>query len=606
MPAAKENHSKSLRVLVSEQSIDNPGLGNCAFYAFAIGLIDIIQEESLYGCRNMFDRWADLDPSISGLYDNIKACELSTDRVGKTPMLDELQRSLRTISFHIQFTELMVACSDSKGCQARILIIEPGVQFDTTKAMSSDEILVIICNKTYSLGFRNIKGEYEQCIIQDKQLSDILATYQNGQIVTAAHIEKIDRQLKLLNSSATSKQAYVKLLGNNLFQRFSQLYFERVFLERVVDNRLVDRNDAFLKCDSIKIAIQTLTNDLENKAKLEKRDLTFAEEQLALVHLFLKLIYGETVPFESITPKTKPMDDSPIICALKLLKNEFFWGTNRDLDYLANPFEINFHYLIHGQALQPFIDNAALSTITVNNIENWHWTTQITVAKYDSSKLVMKMPLLTNTVVDTLNDDDYHDSTEYNPSVSSEEEDDDDCHDSIEDTLSDSAKLVIQTNQQIIERLKKEYFHGVKIHNLSSQNKILFYQLKNDSLQISEFLKIAAELKLENESLLIILKCIKALQVINLSHPDTIKQEQLNELHIALTNIENAKPYYKQWHQFMSLVKKLVAAIGVILDKDWTCDSTYRGPMRNQFWTESKEINKLTRGSAPTMENGPI
>lgn len=145
--------------------------------------------------------------------------------------------------------------------------------------------------------------------------------------------------------------------------------------------------------------------------------------------------------------------------------------------------------------------------------------------------------------------------------------------------------------QEIINRLKKEYLLEVKRHTLNRPQQLIFSALKAESLCTDDFLQQADTLQLKNNPLPIILKCIKAIHASQSSH--NIPTQQLDELSNALTNIENAAPLYKQWYQFVSLVKHFIAQVGMMLGQDWSFDTTYRGPIRNQFWTESKEIDDV-------------
>jgi len=102
------------RIVIKNKEIDNPKGGNCAFYSFALGLIDIIQEEKVYNSTAMFDQWAilssDLDCSVSKLYEAI--CAYDFNKPNKK-LLDVLQASLRWITYRTQLTELREACSKS-------------------------------------------------------------------------------------------------------------------------------------------------------------------------------------------------------------------------------------------------------------------------------------------------------------------------------------------------------------------------------------------------------------------------------------------------------------------------------------------------------------
>lgn len=98
-------------VVLKVRTINNPGKGNCGFYAFAIGLIDLIQEERTYNCSVVFDRWIKLEPSVRECYKSI--CSYDFDKPN-LKLLEALQRILRTITFNIQIEELKQACAAAK------------------------------------------------------------------------------------------------------------------------------------------------------------------------------------------------------------------------------------------------------------------------------------------------------------------------------------------------------------------------------------------------------------------------------------------------------------------------------------------------------------
>src|SRR5690349_15916932 len=86
-------------IILKERNLDNPGKGNCGFYAVAIGLIDIIQEEAVYSSKSMFNRWVSLDGSVNRYYNEI--CKYDPDKPN-LKLLEVLQRILRVITFNIQ------------------------------------------------------------------------------------------------------------------------------------------------------------------------------------------------------------------------------------------------------------------------------------------------------------------------------------------------------------------------------------------------------------------------------------------------------------------------------------------------------------------------
>ncbi|PWY57054.1 hypothetical protein DGG96_03435 [Legionella qingyii] len=93
---------------LQERIIDNPAKGNCGYYAFAIGLINIIQQE---GTGITFDKWVQLDPSIKNYYDAI--CKFDFDNPDNK-LLEVLQRTLRLITYNLQIDELRWACTSAK------------------------------------------------------------------------------------------------------------------------------------------------------------------------------------------------------------------------------------------------------------------------------------------------------------------------------------------------------------------------------------------------------------------------------------------------------------------------------------------------------------
>lgn len=74
------------------RNIDNPGRGDCGFYAFAIGLVEHIQN----GNTELLARWKEKDNSIADI--NFKNIDLSESRVKDSRSLYRLQMSLRNIT----------------------------------------------------------------------------------------------------------------------------------------------------------------------------------------------------------------------------------------------------------------------------------------------------------------------------------------------------------------------------------------------------------------------------------------------------------------------------------------------------------------------------
>lgn len=261
-------------VLLREKIIDNPGLGNCAFYAFAVGLANIIQEEASYNSRAMFDRWIRLDSSIAGQYDAILKLNLENPN---RQLLDQLQSSLRIIAYYYQIDELRNVC-----------------------------------------------------------------TFRNGN--------------------------YNDLIGNSNFVNFAALYY----------GDPLDTDPRFNPFAG-SIAI------LDEIAKIDRSTVLPGHENDVLVPLFLNLLYGESADPTLITRATEPRMDSPIITAMNNMTQDFFWGTHLDLDYLAEAFEVNLHVLRNDNPIQEFVDIPMQHTVTLINMDNTHWTTQVIKAKLTDS-----------------------------------------------------------------------------------------------------------------------------------------------------------------------------------------------------------------------------
>lgn len=108
-------HSRSevsddaLTVEVQERIIDNPGGGDCGFYAFAIGLIDIILKEyALTGKSKTYDQWKSQGLNHVSLQEilDIDLNELYHSPGNyKKELLFKLQMSLRTIACNIYKNE---------------------------------------------------------------------------------------------------------------------------------------------------------------------------------------------------------------------------------------------------------------------------------------------------------------------------------------------------------------------------------------------------------------------------------------------------------------------------------------------------------------------
>lgn len=266
-------------VIIGPMYVDNAGRGNCAYYAFANGLIRIIQQEALYKKTEMLDRLIAKSPSLATHRNALVNYDFSSPN---QPLLDDLQASLRIIAYEHQLTELREAC----------------------------------------------------------------------------HLP-MDQEL------------YIRIRNNHFYTQFEGMY----------SGTANSQYDQIPKSPAVVAAIEQLK---------QSTPLETGFEYLALVPLFLKLIYGQDVDINGITRDTYPSQSSPIIESMATITRDFEWGTRIELDDLARAFDVNLHILREGSASQQFNDMEGKHTITLNNIHDQHWTTVVIVASDDG--LTQKAP----------------------------------------------------------------------------------------------------------------------------------------------------------------------------------------------------------------------
>jgi hypothetical protein len=88
---------------------DNPGGGDCAFYSFAMGLINIIQQEHRQGRQDHYLRWCQLDERVRPYYEQMLRFDFkSLDR----SLLTSLQQSLRHCLIQ-QYQQRLICAAES-------------------------------------------------------------------------------------------------------------------------------------------------------------------------------------------------------------------------------------------------------------------------------------------------------------------------------------------------------------------------------------------------------------------------------------------------------------------------------------------------------------
>ncbi|MFJ1266965.1 hypothetical protein ACD661_00180 [Legionella lytica] len=110
------NKERAAYVRAPLKRVNNPGGGNCAFYAFAIALIEVIKKERAANNNlrsPMFERWIALDPSLANDYYAICAFDLNNPNRQKA-LLDRMQQGLRRITYQYKLAELSKTCAQAR------------------------------------------------------------------------------------------------------------------------------------------------------------------------------------------------------------------------------------------------------------------------------------------------------------------------------------------------------------------------------------------------------------------------------------------------------------------------------------------------------------
>jgi hypothetical protein len=158
------------------RKVENPGNGDCAFYAFAIGLIHIIKHE--FGCKKttIFDNWSELDKNIKQYYMPIVKSDVN-NIMQNLNLLNPLQRSLRNILFESQIKKLQDVCVHP-GKNNQNLIADDN--YNLFASLYYDNIESNNCNKLYQYEDFDIKDDdcnkFYQCKDIERILSEEFAT----------------------------------------------------------------------------------------------------------------------------------------------------------------------------------------------------------------------------------------------------------------------------------------------------------------------------------------------------------------------------------------------------------------------------------------------
>ncbi|STX51071.1 Dot/Icm T4SS effector [Legionella busanensis] len=285
------------------REIDNPGQGNCAFYAFAIGFIDIVKHEiAKKGVSATFQKLQNLSIQALGLtadsfpikLNEINAFDFSNQSIS---VLNKIQYCFR----HIIYTHRKAELFDKP--------LNSPDEFPPTAFIDFTEMV--------------------HCFAKN----DSTDNHYNG----------------LINSSAAREYAIeVANKIKTLRQRMERL--SRWYPENVQDKRY---------------------NDVRRRYMFNNFDEPINR---LILEAFKADVYLKTE--SAIQLKS----DSRIVDAMQDITVNYRWGTHRDLDDLANIFEINLNTMNYGDNnyLYGSANIANRPSITLNNRNNGHWTTNLT------------------------------------------------------------------------------------------------------------------------------------------------------------------------------------------------------------------------------------
>ncbi|WP_131782897.1 hypothetical protein [Legionella gresilensis] len=285
------------------KEIDNPGKGNCAFYAFAIGLIDIIKHEiAREGVSATFQKLKILSMEVLDLSADafpIKLNEINEFNFSdqSISLLNKIQYCFRHIIYNHRKRELFDKPLNSPD------------EFPPTAFIDFTEMV--------------------HCFAKN----DSTDNHYNG----------------LINSSAAREY------GIEVANKIKVLRQRRERLSRWYPENPQDKN----------------YNDARRKYMFNSFDEPINR---LILEAFKEDVYMKTE--SSIQLKS----NSCIVAAMKDITVNYRWGTHRDLDDLANIFEINFNTFNYGRNnyLYGSANIANRPSITLNNRNNGHWTTNLT------------------------------------------------------------------------------------------------------------------------------------------------------------------------------------------------------------------------------------
>ncbi|WP_028388050.1 hypothetical protein [Legionella fairfieldensis] len=358
--------------------IDNPGGGDCGFYAFAIGLIDLIQNEyQSGGVSPTYDQWVQEGLEDIQLDDllaiNLYQLHLSP-RNDQKRMLSALQMSLRHVVVNTQRQSLLAALQ-SQEKSPFLSKIEGEVVFN--KFM---QLVLLVKNSINELP---TEAKFNELV------------FDNNVMKLARETSRSLRLALTSNESLTSNEYCDELLVNASLEGVPSKEWDKLISCSISPEKIADIVQITKEIDTQinkkvaeKIANITFVNEEEKRAvfarerelfPVQKRKDMIADkvkfrldERIQREHIkdiFLKdtIVKGELNPHSVIL---KGMDQIAI-------KGKW-WATHENLTLLAAKFKVNL--VVEGPMNGQRLNNGtllAIPSIHLTNHNNVHWTTTV-------------------------------------------------------------------------------------------------------------------------------------------------------------------------------------------------------------------------------------
>jgi hypothetical protein len=367
-------------------TVDNPAGGNCAFYAYAIALIDIIRREfrANDGRSRTFNTWCRLDLSVRN--PNYINAILEFDYKDQNiALLNVLQTSLRQIVYEAQLRQLTEGEQFSEG---ELLLISLDKDDDSTETLATLQQAArqtnnpILIKRRDKLSLYVDPQGYDRWIeIELNNINIAGLPFDEGKIGWSD--QRLSPELLNIIKSSHAIRDIKSYFQNNpkstVFIRFAEIFYNCFKnLPPKPDNDFAHSRDILTLVSELKAR---LTNLAKWYGALPQKYIDYH-----LAHLFLNLVYGDNYD----KPERKLQADSKIVNALKQVLQNSFWGTHYHLNLLSEIFDVNFHCLENDKAKYEFRDSAGKPTITINNVLNYHWTTLIPIFPKNNNNSMQK------------------------------------------------------------------------------------------------------------------------------------------------------------------------------------------------------------------------